>query len=351
MRKLLTHLALSCFAVASVAACGSNAKSANTAQPSGGPSTAASAAPIDVRVATTAPTPALLPFYLAKEEGFYKQEGLNVSFVNVNSGAAFVAALQAGQLDVINSSLGAMAKAREGGLDLKIINGHATGLDYTLYARRGVKLPTGGTFQEKMAALKGLTIGTQGGQASLVFGFVKALMQQAGVDPNTVKVANVNFGGPMVAAMRSGGVDVLVADEPTVATADQLGLGSVYFSLLTDPPPDYQGLLAAGTATTQSFLAKHPDFAARNLRVMERTYAFMRDKANIDEMVRVATTVQGIPASDSLRTAIGKLGDLFSAVIPRTTLDKSIGFLYTTGQLSAQPRITTDQLFDQGMIK
>jgi NitT/TauT family transport system substrate-binding protein len=306
---------------------------------------------IRFNMANAAPTPAMLPFFIADELGFYQEEGLEVEFVNLGSGAAFMSALAAGEVDAINSSLGAMAAAKEGGFDLRIVNTHSRGFNFTLVVREGVEVPTEGSFEEKMAALEGMTIGTQGGEQSLVFGFVRALMGLAGASVETVDIANLTFGGPMIAALQTGQVDVVVADEVTESIAKQLGLGFRFFSLLDDPPAEYQGLVISGTATTEEFLAAHPDFATRHANAMERAYDFIRTPGNLGDAERVAVDRVGLAPSDDLQDIIARSGEIWYARAPESLLQASIDFLYLTGQLTQEPRMSVRDLFTDSAIE
>lgn len=338
MRRLVTLVAAAA-ATALLAACGGGAAS----DPSGG-------ATIPIRIATTSPTPALLPWYVAEEKGFFSGQGLESSFVTVASGSAMMPALTADQVDVVSSALATEIAIAQGGAPLKVVSGWTVGYNYTLYFRNGVQVPGSGSFAEKMKALDGKTIGVQGGGEGVVAPYLKTLISEGGGDPASVTYANVAFGGPQVAALQSGQVDAVLADDSTMATADQIGLGSRYFSLLNDSPRELKDMLISGAAVRADFLGRHPEFATRFQTAMERTVAWIKDPANAEELRGIATGSLGLPNSPTLPQQLTVLASTLEPRSDRARLEKSLAFLFSSGQVKPQPRITVEELFDPGMI-
>jgi ABC-type nitrate/sulfonate/bicarbonate transport system substrate-binding protein len=211
-----------------------------------------------------------------------------------------VPALTAGQTDLITASLATLIGMRQGGADIRIVSGYTQVQNYFIYVRNGVNVPVNGTFEEKMKALNGMRIGAQGGADGNVVAYLKAVMTAGGGDPSTLQFANLAFGGPQVAALQSDQIDAVLADDSTVVTADQLGLGASAYSLLNDPPAQFQGMLGSGVGVMGSSLAQHPDFGERLFRAMTKTYAWMKDSANQQEMVEIATGMQGLPQTADL---------------------------------------------------
>lgn len=175
-------------------------------------------------------------------------------------------------------------------------------------------------------------------------------MRLAGANPDTLKFANVAFGGPEIAALRSGEVEAVIADEATVVTADQIGLGSEFFSLLSDPPQEYQHMMTSGSLATDSFVAKNPTFPAKYVAAMSATFEWMADPANVDEMYRIATKVQGIPESPGMKESIATFHERLQAKFDQAELDKALAFLYSSKQVSVDPKVEAADLFDPGMI-
>ncbi|ODU07631.1 MAG: hypothetical protein ABS81_00565 [Pseudonocardia sp. SCN 72-86] len=284
------------------------------------------------------------------EKGFFAEQGFNPSYITVSSGAAMVPALNAGQVDILSSSMSVVVGMRQGGQDVQAITGYTTGLNYFIYVRKGVDVPANGSFEDKMKALNGLKIGAQGGADGVVVPFMKAMIKAGGGDPAAINIPNLAYGGTQIAALQKGEVDAVLADDSTVATGDQLGLGTSVFSLLNDPPAQYKGLLTSSIVTSQTTLTKYPDFAERLHTAMGKVYAWMKDPANAEELRKIAVSAQGLPDSPDLPQRLATLASQMTLDADRTKLQKSMDFLYSSGQVKPQPAITVDQFFNKVMI-
>ena len=341
MRKLLAAAVAICAAATLTACAGQGASGA--ANTSGLPSLA-------LRIPVTGPTAATLPLYVAKEKGFYAEQGLDASFVTVASGAAMMPAVTSGQVDVASSALPTILGIRQGGEDLQVITGWTAGYNYSVFVRKGANIPPAASFEDKMKALSGKTIGAQGGAGGVVVPFLKAMIGLGGGDSSNLNIPNVAYGGPQIAALQSGQVDAVLADDSTVSTANKLGLGSSYFSLLNDPPAQYKDLLISGIAVKASMLAQHPDFAERFLKATDKTAAWIKDPANADDLKRIATKVQGLPDAPDLGTRLTVLAGTLQPRVGRAELEKSLAFLYDSKQVKPEPRVALDQFFNPVMI-
>jgi NitT/TauT family transport system substrate-binding protein len=341
--KRLMSLAAAVTAAMALAACGGGSGS--------GAAAGSGMTPIPLRIATTAPTAALLPWYVGVEKGFFAEQGFDTSYVTVSSGSAMMPALSANQVDVVSSALVTELLIDQGGQDLKVVSGWTRGYNYTVYARNDVNLPAAGTFEQKMAALAGKKIGVQGGSEGVTAPFLKAMISLGGADPATVSLPNVAFGGPQIAALQSGEIDAVLTDDSTMATADQLGLGSRYFSLLNDAPADYKDLLISGAAVRASSLTEHADFASRFQAAMDKTVAWIKDPANADDLRSVAVQELGLSDSPGLPQSLVVLAGTLEPGLDRAQAQKSLDFLYSSGQVKPEPKVTPEEFFDPGMIR
>src|SRR5438105_8426237 len=127
---LLVVLALLAMACAPSAQPGSSAPAKPASQP---------AAPASGQQAATAPQPAgqqpasvplkvgtlpileLLPLFVGKEEGFFREAGLDLELTTLAGGAAGIPALESGSLNLMYSNLVSVLQAVEQGLDLRIV--------------------------------------------------------------------------------------------------------------------------------------------------------------------------------------------------------------------------------------
>jgi ABC-type nitrate/sulfonate/bicarbonate transport system substrate-binding protein len=179
---------------------------------------------------------------------------------------------------------------------------------------------------------------------------MKAMIAAGGGDPASLDIPNVGYGGAQVAALQSGQVDAVLAHDSTKVAADKIGLGASVFSLLEDAPAQYQGMLSGAFVATGDTLAKHPDFADRFHRATAEAYAWMKDPANSAEMQSIAIKVEGLPDSPELPQRLATLAGQLTTDVDRATLERSMQFLYDTGQIAPEPRVTVDQFFNPVMI-
>ncbi|ODU07633.1 MAG: hypothetical protein ABS81_00575 [Pseudonocardia sp. SCN 72-86] len=342
MRKTIATIAALCATVL-VAACGGQ-----STPPAGSGDGAKST--IQLRLPVAAPTSATTPIFVGAEKGFFAEEGFQTSYVTVASAAAMVPAITAGQIDVMTASLSTEIGMRQAGQDVQVISGYTIGQNYFVFVRNGVNIPANGTFEEKMKALNGLRIGAQGGAEGTVVPLLKAVMKAGGGDPATLQFANMAFGGPQIAGLQGSQVDVVLADDATVSTGTNLGIGTSVFSLLKDSPPEYTGLLGSGVAALSSTLTKYPDFNERYFRAMDKTFKWMQDPANMDEIVKIATTVQGLPNTPDLPKRLAAFVPTLSAGNDKTTVQRSLDFLFESGQVKPEPEVTVDQFFNPVMV-
>lgn len=167
MKRFITHALVACVALAALAGCADDKGDAKSSGKSEGA--------VAFTFGTVGPTITMLPWYIADSKGFFKEAGVKPTFVTVPSGSAMVSGLTAGQLEVIPNPLSTVVKLRQGGQDARMIAGQVLGYNYLIYGSDKADLPQSGTFEEKMKALEGLTIGVPGGAEGSMVAFTKGL--------------------------------------------------------------------------------------------------------------------------------------------------------------------------------
>jgi NitT/TauT family transport system substrate-binding protein len=116
--------------------------------------TATAAAPTPKPAATAAPTPGLIhvkvavlnftsygPFFIAQDEGFFAEQGLEVEFVKFDSGAEMIPSVEQGQID-----------AAATGPSVGLLNAMAKNGDLKIVADKGYLDPAGCTYMAVLAA-------------------------------------------------------------------------------------------------------------------------------------------------------------------------------------------------------
>jgi NitT/TauT family transport system substrate-binding protein len=162
-------------------------------------------------------------FYIADKKGYFKEEGLSVTFTPFNSAAKMVAPLGAGQLDIGGGSPSAgLYNAVERGIDIKIVADKGStppGYGFQpLLVRKD--LITSGRYKT-LKDLKGMKIaGSAPGSAST--STLNEALKSAGL--KTADVERVFMAFPQhVAALQNKAVDAALTTEPSATRAVQSG--------------------------------------------------------------------------------------------------------------------------------
>jgi NitT/TauT family transport system substrate-binding protein len=154
-----------------------------------------------VRIAVPSPSLTYLPIYLARELGYYEEEGLDVTTEDVPGGAKALQAMLGGSVDVAASFF-------EYAIQLNA-EGRRVQSFLTLLDRPGLLLavsPTSARSIKRVEDLKGAVIGvsTPGSASHL---FVNYLLVRHGVSPHEVSITGIGLGASSAAAFERGHID------------------------------------------------------------------------------------------------------------------------------------------------
>ncbi len=192
-------------------------------------------------------------YWVAADEGFFKAEGLNVSFVEFSSGSKTIEALVAGGLDVGLGSLLTLARAYDSDIGIKIATdgGH---IDEDHLGSFVVLRPN--STVQSMADLKGKTIAITGWGSAQEMA-LKLLLKNCSLTMSDVKVVILPF-DRQVESLASGRIDAAFLVEPYLNyAADNFGcrklcdaFGSIF--------PDHRFQITTAFFS-ENFVAEHKD--------------------------------------------------------------------------------------------
>ncbi|WP_076858386.1 ABC transporter substrate-binding protein [Bradyrhizobium mercantei] len=157
--------------------------------------------------------------HLAKSEGYFKAEGIEVDFVPFKSGAQMVAPLGTGQLDVAAGVVAAgLNNLSVRGVDLKIVSDRASmppGHGYMQFLVRKDLVESGK--YKTYADLKGMNIGTQskGGAAEST---LNELLKLGGLSFDDVNIAYLGH-SELAVALGNKAIDAAFVTEPHATVA------------------------------------------------------------------------------------------------------------------------------------
>ncbi|WP_167784894.1 ABC transporter substrate-binding protein [Ramlibacter rhizophilus] len=228
------------------------------------------------------------PLYIAMDKGYFKEQGLDVEIVKIDSGAVLTTLLSTGDLDASGGSPGA-----------GVYNAVRQGVDFKIVADKGSTLPGHGYFAfvvrsdladkiKTAADLRGRTIGVTGykrGASSEVT--IGKLLASQGLKESDVQLVNMSF-GDIVAALGTKKIEVGVLIEPLVTQAEAKGIAKLWKRADTVYPNQQYGALMYGPG-----IIKRPEAADKFMVAYLKGARFYNDalsgKVPRDDLVQILT--------------------------------------------------------------
>jgi NitT/TauT family transport system substrate-binding protein len=215
----------------------------------------------------------LAPFYIAVEDGLFEAEGLEVTPEQAPAGAALIAQIVAGDIDIAFSNHVSVLQAAEKGLPLRILRENNRAGPQGIYAMADSGIEGPGDMEGKRIA-----VNTLGNIQELT---ARAVLESRGVDPASLKFLELPP-PEMQDALEQGNVDAAWLVEPFLTQAEQTGDVTRVVGAFEGPT---QNLPVAGWAATAEWVEQNPNTAAAFVRAMD---AAMRKAADSPrEMARV----------------------------------------------------------------
>ena len=223
------------------------------------------------QITITSPSTSLsyLPIYVARERGFFEDEGLVVDVVTLNGPAAgHVSAVLSGEAWGFLGGVEHVMLANARGSELRTIA--------ALTARAGqffVSATDIGFDVDPAAALRGKRIAVSPAGQSPNFATV-AYLRSLGLDPDHDVTLIEGDSGARLAAVASGQADVSVSSEPILTKGLLEGVWGKPFFELSDYRPYVQNAVNVPLSTIE----KDPDTVARFVRALVRAEASIYDE-------------------------------------------------------------------------
>jgi len=233
---------------------------------------AAPAAPIAMKASYSAFSMSQEPIAIAKQAGYFEEEGLDVEVVSIRSSAQNAAALLSGEVDV--STIGGVGpvRARLGGSDLLFIAGSKNYFAGSIVARPDITTP---------ADLRGKRIGitAPGGNTDLM---ARSVLPKFGLEAGRDVVLFATGSDPeTVAALVASGIEAGSMTPPADDRARNAG-----FPTLIDVTAQRIPYPAAALGTTGATIASRGDALERYIRAYAKAIA--RYRSDKDFALQVA---------------------------------------------------------------
>jgi NitT/TauT family transport system substrate-binding protein len=233
----------------------------------GGASGGGSSGPTTLAVQETAGVPsAFVAFGIAK--GFFDKQNLKIQLQPSQGGATAVPSLVSGKIQVAGSNVVSLLIAASKGLPIQAVAPGTSAHDAGQKDFGALMVAKGSDVRDvKDLAGKTVAVNTLHNIAEVV---VKASLEKAGVNPNQVKLREIDF-PEMGAALSKGDVDAAFLIEPFVTTARSEGDRIIDYSYVTTEPK----LQVGAYAVSRKFAKENPDAVKRYRAAVSETATYL----------------------------------------------------------------------------
>ena len=283
-------------------------------------------------------TPPNLPHvgvYIAKELGYFDEQGINVELTAFESGIQSLRGGVAGGLDIVGASSEPIITAISRGAKMRSIFSYAHRLTVVMAAQESIR---------RAADLRGRNLGIQDVGAFREV-MTRAVLHSAGLSPQDVNYVPVASAG-YIAALVSNKIDtaILHIDQAYMARAKKASLHPLI--PLWEVMPNYW----YGTFTAnEELIRKEPDLLSRAVAAIIRAHRFMY--RNKERTLDLASKHTGYPkevlspAYDALAAAkVWPVND----GMPAEMVDVTINKLVEIGLLKENEKPKVEQVVDRG---
>lgn len=288
-----------------------------------------------------------LPALVADQNGFFREQGVNVEVIDFKGGADAAKALIGGSVEFASMSVEHALKAKAQGSDLVVIAGFTRMSGLTLIVDNKLK--------EKVKTvndLKGLRIGvTSLGSGTHMA--LNALLAKVGLKQSDVEVVAVGT-STMPPALENGSIDAAINFDPFIAHVLLREKGYVLFDLATEK--DTQWLYGTdypftALVTRREVIAQKPDLVQRmvNAIVQAQRYIQQSDAEQIYQGLPEeyrgdkAAYIHSLNHSKPTLIADGQLSEAALATVLTSLRD--------SGSLEATAAVDLKSVLDMSFVK
>jgi len=267
------------------------------------------------QVTYVSPSPSAInsfPVFVAIGEGYFADEGIEVTTQAVNGSSAILQALASGQAHIGRPGPAPVIIANTRGVDVKFIYNSLPRSSF------GILVPEASEYQTP-EDLRGTVIGVGTADGAEV-GFARAILSSFGMsEPADYEFIPVGDGGPATAGLQRGDIVAYVG-----SLADRAILAYRGMPMRDITPEEFDTLFGNGYAALDSYIDENPEVVEGFVRAMVRATIFTRDPDNRDTVL--AHLAAGNPQEGEDREfANALLESVLSKGVPH---DMSMGWGY-----------------------
>lgn len=316
MRRLVASALAASVAAMTLAACGGTSTTATTTGSDN----------ITIGIALSPPKVVFLAPYVAEQQGFFKQEHLNVKFLAMPNGLETELGTTSGSINFGLSSATDAIESASAGSPIHAIWSYGTKLDTVCIAAPSIK---------QTSDLIGKPVGSTG-TGGFSYTLLNACLAPANVDVSKVKPVNMERSA-FVPALASGRIFAAVfhADDAYTVTHKVPGL-----HVLNNEYESYPNWWYGGVTVLDKYAKANPDVVKRFLMAMMMADRWMNDPANHDALVQI-----GVKATGEDQNAVAYAVDFMvkgqiwpnNQGLDQTQVDYTTQQLFQLKEISNQP--------------
>jgi|GEM_PF-907227 NitT/TauT family transport system substrate-binding protein len=215
-----------------------------------------------------------IPYYIAKEKNFYRDEGFQVKDLYIRGGVTASQALQAGSVH-FTLALGTGVRAALSGMTIKAIMVYCDKPYHFLYARPDLGVRAAADLKGKRIAVTGL--------GSTTYYATRKVVERLGLDADRdVRILSV---GDIWPALAGGAVEAGLIRPPFTNMAEKMGMVRLGYV------GDAIQMPMSGLVTSERLIQQQPELVRRFIRGTVKGLRFFLDKKNQSESITALNRV------------------------------------------------------------
>lgn len=221
------------------------------------------------------------PFYVAEAAGFFKEEGIDIDWVDVGSGSKQIAAVAGGSAEYAVVGMQPAISARQNGADVvsiaALFNGYPIQLVLSNAALKKTGIDPAMGIDEKVKRLKGVSVAVTGiGSTTDVL--LRSYFKARGIDPDqAITIQPLGNPGAIYAAFSQGQVDGFQLGAPFTQKAEEEGLGKTVIDPLDGGIPELKNVPYTAIITNGTTVKNKPELLQKSVNALAKAMKLIKD--------------------------------------------------------------------------
>lgn len=271
-----------------------------------------------IRIATYSAGFTDLPSIIAKEKGYFTENGLDVAFTNFQSAPEAAAALYGNSLDLLpsNGLNQILTNERSNDPEKRLVQVFGSQMISTWEVIMGPNNAVDDSLglEARLKLLKGKTMGIPA-VGSDGHHIAQNLLEYAGLQPNDVKFLAVGLGPQAMSAFQAGKIDAVIALQPVTALLKANGGTSIFDMATAKEFPNLQRWPFLTYLSTISKADERPELMRSFQKGMDKAISFLRNPNHAAEAAGIWSTYNTSMSTPELQKVIEQSNGTFTGNI------------------------------------